>query len=112
MRQNAVDYWELSTSVHTANGLPKTSSQDLYNQIHEWYGSQPKIQPPHTHDLLATQDRKFASLPSQGAFANDGSAQSQPDTKDLSAANLSDSGHQAASIPISYVPPSFQVDIN
>jgi hypothetical protein len=71
--QNAMDYWKLSNSEHTAKGLPKTFSQDLYNRIHEWYGSRPQIQPPHTRDLLATQDGNFAGLPSQGASTDDGS---------------------------------------
>jgi hypothetical protein len=34
-RRNAAEYWELSTLEHIAEGLPKTFSQELYDQIHE-----------------------------------------------------------------------------
>jgi hypothetical protein len=33
--RNGLEYWELSTSEHSLEGLPKTFSQELYDQIHE-----------------------------------------------------------------------------
>jgi hypothetical protein len=53
---NARDYWELSTCEHTMEGLPKTFSQELFDQIHEWFGQRPQIQPPYIRNLLSTHD--------------------------------------------------------
>lgn len=44
--QNTVDYWELSTLEHITDGLPRSFSRDLYEHIHEWFGSRSQIQPP------------------------------------------------------------------
>jgi hypothetical protein len=49
--QNATDYWELSSADRTAEGLPKTFVQELFNQINKWYGQRPQIAPPHIRDL-------------------------------------------------------------
>jgi hypothetical protein len=37
-------------------GLPKTFSQELFDQIHEWFGQRPQIQPPYIRNLLSTHD--------------------------------------------------------
>ena len=49
-------FWDLPMSDRRREGLPRCFPQDLYNQIHEWYGKQPAITPPHRRDLLSTSD--------------------------------------------------------
>jgi hypothetical protein len=108
--QNAVDYWELSTSEHITEGLPRSFSHNLYEQIHEWYGFRPQIQPPHTRDLLVPQDGNHAGVHNHGPSDDEGSGTSQPETEEASIANLSQS-HEAPSSPHSCHAPSFQQEV-
>jgi hypothetical protein len=108
--QNAANYWELSSTEHITDGLPKSFSRDLYDQIHEWYGSRPQIQPPHTRDLLSTQDGNHPGIHKQGASDDEGSGASEPETEEASIANLSQS-QQAPSSPHSCQAPSFQQEV-
>ena len=59
---NTVDYWVLSTSKYTTDGLSKNFSQNSYNQIHKQYGSKPQIQYPHTLNLLVIQDENYPRI--------------------------------------------------
>jgi hypothetical protein len=38
---NVVDYWDLLSYEHTVECLPKSFAQELYAQIHEWFGQRP-----------------------------------------------------------------------
>jgi hypothetical protein len=105
-----MDYWELSTTEHITDGLPRIFSRDLYEQIHEWYGSRPQIQPPHTRDLLASQDGNHPGVHNHGTSDDEGSGASQPQTEDASIAGLSQT-QEAPSSPRSCHAPSFQQEI-
>jgi hypothetical protein len=74
--QNAVDYWELSTSKHITEGLPRSFSRDLYEKIHEWYGSRLQIQPPHTRDLFVPHIGNHPGVHNHGASDDEGSGAS------------------------------------
>jgi hypothetical protein len=47
---NSPNYWEQSTTERVAGGLPRSFSQELFNQLHEWNGTQPHITPPHAKE--------------------------------------------------------------
>ena len=54
--RNGADYWDLSVSERKIEGLPHSFPQDVFNNIHKWYGTRPSMQPPHTRDLLSHDD--------------------------------------------------------
>lgn len=52
MRINEDDYWS-----ERPKRVPKSSSRDIYIQIHKWFGQKIKIQPhPYVRNLLQPQD--------------------------------------------------------
>jgi hypothetical protein len=89
--RNAIEYWELSSSEHTAEGLPKMFSRELYNQIHEWFGQRPQIQPPHIWDLLAPHDANHPGVHALQLSDDEGSGDSHPESDNHATVELSDS---------------------
>jgi hypothetical protein len=89
--RNGMDYWELYTLEHTSEGLPKTFSRELYDQIHEWFGQRPQIQPPHIRDLLSPNDGNHPGVHALQESDNEGSGESQPETKNPATTDVSDS---------------------
>jgi hypothetical protein len=89
--RNAVEYWELSSSEHSAEGLPKTFSQELYDQIHEWFGQRPQIQPPHIRDLLAPDDANHPGMHALQLSDDEGSRDSHLESDNHATMELSDS---------------------
>jgi hypothetical protein len=59
MGTNTPDYWEQAPVERLAGGLPRSFSQETFNQLHEWNGRRPHITPPHVRDLLAPNDRNY-----------------------------------------------------
>jgi hypothetical protein len=57
---NDEDYWLLTPNELVAEKLPKAFSKKIYVRIHEWFGRQPQIQPPHICDLLNLHDNVFS----------------------------------------------------
>ena len=57
--RNGADYWDMTTSERKNEGLPRCFAKDLFYSIHEWFGSHPSMQPPHTRDLLSHEDGNF-----------------------------------------------------
>jgi hypothetical protein len=89
--RNAAEYWDLSSYEHTAEGLPKTFVQELYAQIHEWFGQRPQIQPPHVRDLLATHDANHPGLHGSHHSDDEGSGDSEADSENPAIIEVSDS---------------------
>jgi hypothetical protein len=89
--RNAADYLELSSAEHIAEGLPKTFSQELYNQIHEWFGQRPQIQLPHIRDLLAPHDANHPGVHALQHSDDEGNGESQPEIDNPATVELSDS---------------------
>lgn len=58
---NEATYWSLSLAEKTAEGLPRFYPQDVFFQIHSWYGTRPTVMPPHTRDLMCADDSNFGS---------------------------------------------------
>jgi hypothetical protein len=56
---NSPDYWEQSATKRVAGGLPRSFSQELFNQLHEWNGTRPHITPLHVRDLLIPNDCNY-----------------------------------------------------
>jgi hypothetical protein len=96
--RNGLEYWELSTSEHSLEGLPKTFSQELYDQIHEWFGQRPQIQPPHIRDLLASRDGNHRGVHALHASDDEGSGESQLETENPPNHDVLDSQPLPASI--------------
>jgi hypothetical protein len=44
---NSEDHWMLTNDEYVAEKLPKSLSEKIFSQIHEWFGRRPQIQPPH-----------------------------------------------------------------
>ena len=40
---NSPDYWTLSTKEQKAEGLPRSFPQNVFSNIHDWYGERPSI---------------------------------------------------------------------
>ena len=57
--RNGADYWDMTASERKNEGLPHCFAKDLFYSIHEWFGSRPSMQPPHTRDLLSHEDGNF-----------------------------------------------------
>jgi hypothetical protein len=56
---NSEDHWMLTNDEYVAEKLPKSLSEEILSQIHEWFGRRPHIQPPHVRDLWNPQDVVF-----------------------------------------------------
>ena len=56
---NDKDHCVLIHNELTAEKLPKVYSKKIYVRIHEWFGRQPQIQPPHIRNLLNPHDEVF-----------------------------------------------------
>ena len=59
--RNGADYWDLTSTERKSEGLPCSFPQELFHNIHEWFGSRPSMQPPHTRDLLSHEDGYYRS---------------------------------------------------
>ena len=57
--RNGADYWDMTATERKSEGLPRSFPQDLFHSIHEWFGSRPSMQPPHTRDLLSHEDGNY-----------------------------------------------------
>jgi hypothetical protein len=89
--RNVPEYWELSSLEHSAENLPRNFSQDLYAQIHEWFGQRPQIQPPHVRDLLATHDGNHPGVHVSQQVEDDASGDSEAETENVATIEASDS---------------------
>jgi hypothetical protein len=56
---NGAGYWELTAADRKGEGLPRVFSEEVYFGINEWYGTRPSMNPPHTRDLLSTEDSNY-----------------------------------------------------
>lgn len=56
---NGAHYWDLTFDERRSEGLSRAFAQDLFYSIHEWFGSRPSMQPPHTRDLLSHEDGNY-----------------------------------------------------
>jgi len=57
--RNKADYWDMTATDRKSEGLPRSFAKDLFYSIHEWFGSHPSMQPPHTRDLLSREDANY-----------------------------------------------------
>lgn len=80
--RNVPDYWDMNSTQRKSEGLPRVFSQDVYEGIHEWYGSRPMINPPHVRDMLSPNDGNYR--PPQNDTGNEEEGESEPDTEDPS----------------------------
>lgn len=79
--RNAPDYWDMSATERKSEGLPRLFGQDVFDVVHEWYGSRPQIQPPHVRDLLSPNDANYRPI-HQSMPDDVDDAQSEPETED------------------------------
>ena len=56
---NGAGYWELIAADRKGEGLSRMFSKEVYFGINEWYGTRPSMNPPHTRDLLSTEDSNY-----------------------------------------------------
>ena len=52
-------------------GLPRSFSQDIFNNINEWFENRSSMQPPHTRDLLSNEDSNYSAPSRQSQGGND-----------------------------------------
>lgn len=79
--RNVPENWDLTSADRKAEGLPRQFAQDIFEQIHDWFGNRPQIQPPRVRDLLAMNDRNYSRpAPELENFADE--ADSEPETED------------------------------
>lgn len=59
--RNAPDYWDLSSAERKSEGLPRLFGQDVFDAIHEWYGSRPQF----NHHILGTYSHRTMVITDQ-----------------------------------------------
>ena len=79
--RNGADFWDMTADDRKSKGLPRSFAKDLFYSIHEWFGSRPSMQPPHTRDLLSHEDGNF-DMRRQHASHDEEVQDSDPMTED------------------------------
>ena len=57
--RNGKDYWNMTTANRKTKGLPRSFPRNIFDNIHDWFGKRPTMQPPHTRDLLSEDDNNY-----------------------------------------------------
>ena len=64
-------YWTLQQEWRKSQGLPRTFLHEVFFQIHEWYGRELEIRPPHGRDYYAPEDTIYQIPQNASMHVND-----------------------------------------
>ena len=100
---NGADYWNLTVPERRKEGLPRSFPKDQFYSLHEWYGTRPSMQPPHTRDLLFHEDGNYSSFRPPAAVTEDlaDTDQENEDPMDI-AAEVEGSGDTSTKTPSAF----------
>ena len=64
-------YWNMQQEWRKSQGLPQTFPHEVFFQIHEWYGREPEMRPPHGCDYHAPENTIYQIPQNASMHVND-----------------------------------------